>query len=55
MIGSREIRSINSKYEIIMYWSNEDSILTAELPGLPGCMAHGDAQQGALKNIQQTL
>ena len=29
------------KYEIIIYWSNEDDAYVAEVPELPGCMAHG--------------
>ncbi len=41
------------KYEIIIYWSNEDSAFVAELPELPGCMAHGDTQESALANAKQ--
>ena len=29
------------KFEIILYWSNEDHTFVAEAPELPGCMAHG--------------
>ena len=36
------------KYEIIIYWSNEDPVFIAEVPELPGCMAHGDSQEAAL-------
>ena len=43
------------KYEIILYWSNEDQIFIAEVPELPGCMAHGDTQEDALKNIQEAM
>ena len=32
------------KFEIILYWSNEDHAFVAEAPELPGCMAHGDSQ-----------
>ena len=28
-------------YEIIIYWSAQDQAFIAELPELPGCMAHG--------------
>ncbi len=38
------------KYETIIYWSNEDEAFIAEVPELPGCMAHGDTQQEALSN-----
>ena len=40
------------KYEIILYWSNEDQVFIAEAPELPGCMAHGDDQETALGNIK---
>jgi len=44
-----------NKYEIILYWSNEDKTYIAEVPELPGCMAHGDSQESALKNINQAI
>ncbi len=34
-----------SRYEIIIYWSDEDQEFIAEVPGLPGCMAHGATHQ----------
>lgn len=43
------------KYEIIMYWSNEDNVYIAEVPELPGCMAHGNSQTEALKNINEAM
>lgn len=43
------------RYEIILYWSNEDEAFVAEAPELPGCMAHGDDQQEALTNIQDAV
>jgi hypothetical protein len=30
-----------TKYEIIIYWSEEDAAFVADAPGLPGCAAHG--------------
>lgn len=41
------------KYEIILYWSQEDRAFVAEVPELPGCMAHGDTQEAALRHINQ--
>ena len=42
-------------YEIILYWSNEDQVFVAEVPELPGCMAHGDDQETALRNIKDAM
>ena len=43
------------KYEIILYWSNANDAFVAEVPELPGCAAHGDSQENALKNINQAM
>jgi predicted RNase H-like HicB family nuclease len=43
------------KYEIILYWSSEDKAFIAEVPELPGCMAHGQTQEAALKNINEAI
>lgn len=43
------------KYELIIYWSDEDQVFIAELPELPGCMAHGESQELALKNAQEAI
>ena len=44
-----------TKYEIILYWSHEDDIYVAEVPELPGCMAHGDTEEKALRNVKQAM
>jgi predicted RNase H-like HicB family nuclease len=41
-----------SKYEIIIYWSDEDSVYIAEVPELPGCEADGETYQKALGNAE---
>ncbi len=41
------------KYEVIMYWSEEDGCYLAEVPELPGCMADGATLQEALINVEQ--
>lgn len=33
------------RYEIIIYWSEADGAFIAEVPELPGCMAHGDSHE----------
>ena len=43
------------KYEIIIYWSNEDQVFVAEVPELAGCMAHGDSPESALANANQAI
>jgi len=43
---------IHSKYEVIIYWSQEDKAYLAEVPELPGCMADGETYEKALKNVQ---
>lgn len=40
------------KYEIIIYWSEEDKKYIAEVPELPGCMADGDTYEDVIKNVQ---
>ena len=43
------------KYEIILYWSDEDSVFVAEAPELPGCMAHGGTHESALANVKDAI
>jgi predicted RNase H-like HicB family nuclease len=43
------------KYEIIIYWSNEDQAFIADVPELPGCMAHGSSQVEALANADEAI
>ena len=40
------------KYEVIIYWSEEDQAFIAEVPELPGCMADGTSTQEALANVE---
>ena len=43
------------EYETILYWSNEDQAFITEAPELPGCMAHGDDYEEALRNINDAM
>ena len=40
------------KYEIIIYWSEEDQAFIAEVPELPGCAADGATHSEALTNVE---
>ena len=42
-------------YEIILYWSDEDGVFVADVPELPGCMAHGTTQEAALANAKDAM
>jgi len=44
-----------NRYEIIIYWSNEDNVFIAEVPELPGCMAHGNSYEKALSNAKEAV
>lgn len=43
------------KYEVIIYWSNEDKVFVTEVPELPGCMAHGDTKAEALASAYEAI
>ena len=43
------------RYEVIIYWSNEDQTFIAEAPELPGCIAHGGTHQEALANVKDAM
>jgi predicted RNase H-like HicB family nuclease len=43
------------KYEIILYWSEEDKVFIAEVPELPGCMAHGETHETALASAKEAI
>jgi len=45
----------NSRYEIIIYWSDEDQAFIAEVPELPGCAADGETYEDALTNVQTMM
>jgi predicted RNase H-like HicB family nuclease len=44
-----------TKYEVIIYWSQEDDAYVAEAPQLNGCAAHGASQEEALRNAQDAI
>lgn len=44
-----------SRYEVIIYWSDEDEAFVAEVPELAGCMADGASYQEALANAEMVI
>lgn len=46
---------MNNRYEIIIFWSDEDDAFIADVPELPGCMAHGFSHADALANAQEAI
>lgn len=46
---------MNWKYEVIIYWSDDDKAFVAEVPELPGCLAHGGTQCAALANANHAV
>ena len=47
--------TMDKKYEIIIYWSDEDDAYVAEVPELSGCMADGETYQEALSNAEKII
>ena len=43
------------KYEVIIYWSEEDRSYIAEVPELPGCAADGPTYRQALANVEVVI
>ena len=46
---------MNSRYEIIIFWSDEDGSFVADVPELPGCMADGRTYQEALAHAEVSI
>ncbi|MBR8839439.1 MAG: type II toxin-antitoxin system HicB family antitoxin [Stigonema ocellatum SAG 48.90 = DSM 106950] len=43
------------RYEISIYWSEEDQSFIAEVPELPGCAADGETYQQAVQNVEVVM
>lgn len=43
------------RYEVIIYWSEEDQAFIAEVPELPGCAAHGPTPDAGLAESQRAI
>lgn len=40
------------RYEIVLYWSDEDEAFIAEIPALPGCVADGATYTEAVAHAE---
>ena len=47
--------NMKPKYEIILFWSEDDGAYLAEVPELPGCMADGSTPQKAVANAEKVI
>lgn len=46
---------MHSRYEIVIFWSDEDECFIAEVPELPGCMADGTTYQEAVTQAESAI
>ncbi len=46
---------MSTKYEIIIFWSEEDGAYIADVPELAGCKADGDTSYEALQNAETII
>jgi predicted RNase H-like HicB family nuclease len=46
---------VDNRYEVIIFWSDEDAVFVADVPELPGCMAHGASHADALANAEEAI
>ncbi|MFM7714495.1 MAG: type II toxin-antitoxin system HicB family antitoxin [Microcystis sp.] len=43
------------RYQLIIYWSEEDQAFIVEVPELAGCMADGETDQEAVQNAELVI
>ena len=46
---------MSCNYEIVLSWSDVDGLFVADVPDLPGCTAHGETQEEAIRNINEAI
>jgi predicted RNase H-like HicB family nuclease len=45
----------NQRYEMIIWWSEQDNAYVVDVPELPGCMAHGKTRTEAINNAEEAI
>ena len=53
--GIRGPKKAGARRARLSYWSNDDAAFVAEVPELPGCMAHGRTQEAALREVNEAM
>lgn len=43
------------RYEVILYWSQEDQAFIAEVPELAGCASDGATYAEAIANVEEVI
>ncbi len=46
---------MTNRYEVIIYWSEQDNRFIAEVPELPGCMADGKTYDECMQQVQDVM
>jgi predicted RNase H-like HicB family nuclease len=46
---------VEPRYELVIFWSDEDGAFLVEVPELPGCMADGPTYQEAVANAEVVI
>ncbi len=46
---------LTNKYQLIIYWSQDDNCFLVEVPELSGCMADGITYTEAVLNAEQVI
>jgi predicted RNase H-like HicB family nuclease len=44
-----------NRYDMIIWWSEEDAAYVVDVPELPGCMAHGPTRPAAIRNAEDAI
>lgn len=46
---------MDSRYEVVICWSEEDGCFLAHVPELPGCMADGASRREVIVNVERAI